>query len=219
MMKSSIIDSKYENDPRDTLINSQPIGAEATSILISESRVVVEGSWEDNVYDCLNDNPTCLMGWCFPWIQIAQTYEKVIGPRKICKNITCTFLTFNLLFFITSGLYNSSDSLYYLYAYRTVALLSNLYVLILLTSIRKGIRKYYSIPETTCKGCEDVCCSFWCPVCVSCQNARQIYERTPSGDKGGCGCTTTGDPSPNEQIWLHEHQPVRCSSYEDFDSI
>ena len=218
-MKSTVIDSKYDIDPRDALISSQPINIEATSILIGESRIVVGGRWKDNVYDCFNDAPTCLMGWCFPWVQIAQTYEKVIGPRKMCRNILFTFLTFYFILFSTSNLYNRTSIIYYLYTYRIMAFFGNLYGLILLTTIRKGIRNYYSIPETTCKGCEDVCCSFWCPVCVSCQNARQIYGNTPDEGNSGCSCTSTGDPSPNEQIWLHERQPVRCGAYGPSDSI
>jgi len=210
MVNTDLKDTDY-NDFTEDLIKTQP--AESTSILIDETSMVVEGRWKDNTYDCFNDVPTCLMGWCCPWIQIAQTYEKVLGPRKMCVSILGTFLLFYFLLLSTSNFYNKTGYTFYLYTYRTMAFLSNLYVLVLLTTIRKGIRNYYNIPETTCKGCEDICCSFWCPVCSSCQNARHIYNNTPEGGRGGCNCTSTGDPSPNEQIWLQEPYPISISAY------
>jgi len=162
-----------------------------------------EGKWKDNIYDCSKDIPTCLMGWWCGWLQIAQMYEKVFGPRNISRNIGCSFLLFYILLAVSSELYTKTQLPIYLLIYRSMVFFSNFYVFVLLVNIRKGIRKYYNIPETKCKGCEDVCYSFWCPMCSSCQNARQLYS-----DETGCNCTTTGDSLSEERIWLYEQQPV-----------
>jgi Cys-rich protein (TIGR01571 family) len=64
-----------------------------------------------------------------------------------------------------------------------------LYTLIVMTKLRKAVRNKYKIPQTTCQGCEDCCCVFFCSCCTIAQLARQTadYER----QRAYC-CTETG---------------------------
>lgn len=43
---------------------------------------------------------------------------------------------------------------------------------------RGHIRAKYNIPEQTCTGCEDFCCSLWCGCCSICQMARHTGKFT-----------------------------------------
>jgi Cys-rich protein (TIGR01571 family) len=64
-----------------------------------------------------------------------------------------------------------------------------LFVLILMIRVRSLVRSKYAIPEQTCTGCEDCCCSFWCHCCVVAQMARHVndYEH----NRASC-CSDTG---------------------------
>jgi Cys-rich protein (TIGR01571 family) len=177
------------------------------SIMINDSVLVPEGKWNDNIYDCFNNLPICCMGWCCGCIQVSQMYEKVVGPRGIYKRILCTFFSLYLILWAAGSLYNQTQNKSYLALYRVIGFIAGTYSLVLMTTIRKRIRNHYNIPETTCTGCEDVCCSFFCPACSSCQNARQIYTRPSHSTNGECIFTPTGD-SGSEVEYLFEQQPT-----------
>jgi Cys-rich protein (TIGR01571 family) len=65
------------------------------------------------------------------------------------------------------------------------------FIFILAVSIRTRayIRQKYKIPEQSCTGCEDCCCSFWCGCCVVAQMGRHTADYRTY--KAGC-CTETG---------------------------
>lgn len=68
--------------------------------------------------------------------------------------------------------------------------LSSVLLLFVLTMrLRSFVRSKYNIPEKTCNGCEDCCCSFWCSACTLCQIGRHTadYNKYPAG----C-CTENG---------------------------
>ena len=176
------------------------------SIVINDSVLVPEGKWNDNVYDCFNNIPICCVGWCCACAQISQMYEKVIGPRGMNKKILCTFFSLYLMMWASGSLYSQSQNKSYLVLYRIIGFVSSAYSIALMTNIRRRIRNHYNIPETTCVGCEDFCCSLCCPMCSSCQNARQIYVGPENTSDGGCSCTPTGDPQ-QEVEYLFEQQP------------
>jgi Cys-rich protein (TIGR01571 family) len=49
-----------------------------------------------------------------------------------------------------------------------LALLGSLFTILTVCQVRKSIRKRDGIPETTCQGCEDVCCAACCNLCTQC---------------------------------------------------
>lgn len=66
-----------------------------------------------------------------------------------------------------------------------------LYLLIATIKARRAVRQQYEIPEHSCSGCEDCCCSFWCHCCTTMQMMRHTadYDSYPAA----C-CTETGLP-------------------------
>ena len=79
-----------------------------------------------------------------------------------------------------------------------LSLLYSFFVLVVLIRTRSHIRHKYQIPEHTCKGCEDCCCSFWCGACTVCQMARHTADY--STYSASC-CSDTGlDPTAPEVV-------------------
>jgi Cys-rich protein (TIGR01571 family) len=77
--------------------------------------------------------------------------------------------------YLSSGVHSSPYSI--LSAIRQVmAYAYGLFLLILMIRVRSLVRSKYSIPEQTCTGCEDCCCSFWCHCCVVAQMARHVND-------------------------------------------
>lgn len=73
-----------------------------------------------------------------------------------------------------------------------VVLLFTVWTIYALYKTRKYVRLTYSIPETTCTGCEDCMCSTFCACCTVAQIGRHTgeYETYP-----GLCCNDTGLPS------------------------
>jgi Cys-rich protein (TIGR01571 family) len=66
------------------------------------------------------------------------------------------------------------------------------YILVVMIRTRAHIRNRYNIPEQTCSGCEDCCCSFWLPCCTVTQMARH----TADYDTYAAACCTETGLSP-----------------------
>jgi Cys-rich protein (TIGR01571 family) len=79
-----------------------------------------------------------------------------------------------------------------------LSLLYSIFLLVVLVRTRSNIRARYQIPEQSCHGCEDCCCSFWCSPCTICQMARHTADYATYGPS--C-CTETGlDPRAPEVV-------------------
>ena len=57
-----------------------------------------------------------------------------------------------------------------------IEILILMFLLFVTIRARQYIRNKYNIPEHTCKGCEDCCCSFWCAPCTICQMGRHTAD-------------------------------------------
>lgn len=64
-----------------------------------------------------------------------------------------------------------------------------IFMLVTLCKTRAHVRRTYGIPETTCRGCEDCCCAYWCGCCTVAQMARHTVDYRQY--EAGC-CTSTG---------------------------
>lgn len=71
----------------------------------------------------------------------------------------------------------------------SLTLLYSIFILIIMMRTRAHIRQKYQIPEQSCQGCEDCCCSFWCSACTVCQMARHTADYKTY--KASC-CSETG---------------------------
>lgn len=63
------------------------------------------------------------------------------------------------------------------------------FTFVIMCKTRAHIRRTYGIPETTCRGCEDCCCSFFCGCCTVAQMARHTTDYRTY--KAAC-CNRTG---------------------------
>lgn len=75
--------------------------------------------------------------------------------------------------------------------YHVFALIVTVFWVYVAVMTRKYIREKNEIPETTCTGCEDCCCSFFCGCCTVAQMARHTAEYETY--VGQC-CSETGLP-------------------------
>jgi len=57
---------------------------------------------------------------------------------------------------------------------------------------RRQMRTRYQIPEQSCSGCEDCCCSFWCSCCTIAQMGRHTADYDTYAAR--C-CTENGHPA------------------------
>jgi Cys-rich protein (TIGR01571 family) len=74
----------------------------------------------------------------------------------------------------------------------TLALAFSLYLLVATCRTRASIRERYAIPEQSCQGCEDCCCSYWCNCCTIAQMMRHTADYDTYDAQ--C-CTETGLPA------------------------
>lgn len=82
--------------------------------------------------------------------------------------------------------------------HQALSFIYGLFVLVVLIRTRKYIRTKYQIPENSCQGCEDCCCSFWCGPCTICQIGRHTADY--SRYSASC-CSETGlDPMAPEVV-------------------
>ncbi|KAI2513576.1 PLAC8 family [Fragilaria crotonensis] len=72
----------------------------------------------------------------------------------------------------------------------------SVYILVALCQTRRKIRDKYNIPPSACGGCDDCCCSFWCPCCTVNQMARHTndYRAYPVECCTGACFNKTGQP-------------------------
>jgi Cys-rich protein (TIGR01571 family) len=178
---------------------------------------VPTGRWRDGLCDCCIHGCChalcCLAFWCRPialgqvmyrmnlslWgNSVAPGNNQSISPFKfmvalvavyfiITNSIAQAFpppppnpdgtITFDSAFRIQRGVING------------LALTFGLFLLVLTVKTRAYIRRTYSIPESSCVGCEDVCCSLLCGSCVVAQMARHTVDYTKHHPS--C-CTDTG---------------------------
>ena len=129
-----------------------------------------------------------------------------------------TFVVYNVvdltIYYVTypyvTGEYNEETGMYILpadvpkWALRldrvreSLTLLYSIFILVIMTRVRAHIRQKYQIPEQSCNGCEDFCCSLWCSACTVCQMARHTadYKAHPASM-----CSDTGlDASAPEVV-------------------
>ena len=60
--------------------------------------------------------------------------------------------------------------------YNFVSFIYGVFLVVVLTIVRKMVREKYQIPEQRFIGCEDFCCAFWCSCCTISQLARQTAD-------------------------------------------
>lgn len=167
------------------------------------------GHWKDGLFDCCQYGVCSASLWCAiccPQLLMGQIMQRMMltwlgepGPIISTKNSFKVVLTIVVAYFVYSLALEFAAMPYsfetlpaYIPILKTVgSVLFSVWALYALCRTRENIRARYSIPEQSCYGCEDLCCSFWCTCCTVAQVARHTgeYETYPAT----C-CTQTGLP-------------------------
>jgi hypothetical protein len=139
------------------------------------------------------------------WMGRPGSIQAVTGAfRKLLYLTASYWLTRVFLFLIIAILDPNVDSrewveppsAYYFFVVvdDTLSYSYLVFVVILLRNLRSAVRSKYAIPEAhSCPtGCEDTCCSLFCPCLVVSQMMRHTADYDSHG--GRC-CTETGLPS------------------------
>jgi hypothetical protein len=134
--------------------------------------------------------------------QVASTFKivAVLFIVYIAVDYALMVITAMLMPDIDANTYNGND---YTQQYMHAAKVANtvlgvrrvwqfvfaIYFLIATIRTRMAVRVQHSIPEESCTGCEDCCCSYWCQCCVTMQMMRQTADY---GKHAGSCCSETG---------------------------
>ena len=111
---------------------------------------------------------------------------------KVCCILVFAYIVYSTAMDLMSASYTIDTMPSWLPLSRSIGtVFYTLWALYALCKTRENTRARYSIEETVCVGCEDVCLSLFCSCCTVAQLARHTgeYEKYP----GAC-CTQTGHP-------------------------
>lgn len=163
------------------------------------------GVWKDGLCDC------CALGCCHPSICCALWCPQLLMGQVLtrmqmtwCGNSTLgneyrsTFAMMVILTMIYMGIwyyYGQHESKHHhqrnTIMMRIAHIIYFLYMLMVMTKLRKAVRRRYKIPQRTCHGCEDCCCVLFCGCCTVAQLARQT---TDYQQRRAVCCSSTGLP-------------------------
>ena len=157
------------------------------------------GKWRDGLCDCFIFGcchpHCCLAYWCQP-LALGQVMTRMNvtpcgrpvvpsswGPYKVMVVIT---IAFNVIYYspyfaalILAPTTGSSGGTILANLKRVRCLVTIAVVIFMLVATcktRARVRRAYSIPETSCHGCEDCCCASWCGFCAVTQMARHTAD-------------------------------------------
>jgi len=163
------------------------------------------GRWKDGLFDLHNAgvcHPSLWCSICFTQISMGQVLQRLrlnwlggAGPDAATKNTFKVVLALCICYAIFTMSLEMADAST---GYNSVpvhtgkfvgGVLFTIYSIWALMKLRENVRAKYSIPEQSCSGMEDLCCSTWCSCCVVAQISRHTGEFETY--KGGC-CSETG---------------------------
>lgn len=172
-----------------------------SSMAIPRASVPV-GHWKDGLFDCFKLGVIHPLLWnarCCLLVALGQVNNRLkltwLGNEgTIAQTVTTfrIFLLISLVHFVVTILVSLPDVNAYIYArsiFNFLDFLFWLFAAFLIIKTRNHIRSKYSIPEQNCRGCEDICCAFWCSCCTVAQMSRHTadYETYT-----GLCCSETG---------------------------
>jgi Cys-rich protein (TIGR01571 family) len=134
-----------------------------------------------------------LMRMQLTWLGEPGPLVRTKNAFKVVLVIVISYFVYTLALEFASAPYTIDTVPGYIPALKLAgSILFSVWAVFSLCRTRESIRARYSIEETTCAGCEDLCCAFWCSCCTVAQVARHTgeYETYPAT----C-CTQTGHPA------------------------
>lgn len=167
------------------------------------------GQWKDGLFELFNAgicHPSLWCSLCCTQIAMGQVISRMqltwVGePGPISRTqqafavvvvLTASFIVYSTCLELANMPYPLDDGIPFITTLRVVGnVLFTAWSIYALCRTRETVRARYQIPEETCEGCEDLCCSVWCGCCVTAQMLRHTgeYETYP-----GNWFTSTGHP-------------------------
>mmetsp|Transcript_14256 Transcript_14256/g.19992 ORF Transcript_14256/g.19992 Transcript_14256/m.19992 type:complete len:212 (-) Transcript_14256:644-1279(-) len=200
--------------PTMKVVEAEPINNRSENIL---------GHWKDGLCDCCKFgcfHPHLWNAWCFPVVLMGQVLTRMkmnwLGDAALEETewrstfrktlyVAIGYFVLRTAFYVppatvqfVNGHYEEvfpDVPIWKIIIHKVLILTFAIYVLTVLTKLRRAVRAKYSIPEERCLGCEDLCCSLWCTPCTAAQLARQTADYEVQHAQ--C-CTSTGfEPDPS----------------------
>jgi len=146
---------------------------------------VLSGAWKDDILGCFRYgifHPSVIVACCCPLVMLGQVMTRLklnwkgnSVPDGEWKDTfkTMVYITVGYFFFnmILSPADPETEDPSFLYS--LLGLCFTIFMIYLLTVVRKYVREKDQIPEKICNGCEDIVCAAFCGCCTVSQLARQ----------------------------------------------
>jgi Cys-rich protein (TIGR01571 family) len=92
------------------------------------------------------------------------------------KHTFRTMIYITLGYFLLNLILSPADPDEYSVFYNILVLVYSVFMIYLVTKVRREVRRRNEIPEEKCVGCEDVVCAAFCGCCTVSQLARQTAD-------------------------------------------
>jgi|Dee2metaT_21_FD_contig_71_613234_length_1023_multi_16_in_0_out_0_1 Cys-rich protein (TIGR01571 family) len=141
--------------------------------------------WKDDIFSCFRYgvcHPSSLLACCCPLILLGQVMTRLkldwlARPdgdwKQTFKIMVCIAIGFGVLDAILSPA-DPEEPCSPIYS--ITMFIYTLFSVYVMMKTRKIVRENDLIGEQTCKGCEDIVCSFFCGCCTASQLARQTAD-------------------------------------------
>jgi len=210
-----------ENDDFDDTKSIARSTCDLRSVQHSVAMIPPNGRWRDELFDCLNDgcfHPMLCNSCICPQVALTQIMARMRitsqGDRNNGRKSRLSIIgiwSFTAAILLLNGMFVyimiRRPQLSLLIICSIPTLLLDLSILVYFFSItvkiRRTIREEFSIPETRCRGCEDVAVSLCCTSCALSQMGRHTADY--STFRGTC-CTITGLPDHVEPYGEREKE-------------
>lgn len=157
---------------------------------------IPEGHWRDGLCDCFVYgccHPLCCLAFWFKPLALGQVMTRLNlsssscnpaprekstswSPFTIMVVIVILYIVINPFILIILNITTGNDSTFISMLQLVLRIAFGLFILLSTCKTRAYIRRKYNIPETSCDGCEDCCCAFWCGCCTVTQMARHTAD-------------------------------------------
>jgi Cys-rich protein (TIGR01571 family) len=98
------------------------------------------------------------------------------APEGEWRNTFRTMIYITLAYIFLNLILSPADPDDYSVLYNILVFVYSVFMIYLVTKVRREVRRRHEIPEERCIGCEDVVCAAFCGCCTVSQLARQTAD-------------------------------------------
>lgn len=108
--------------------------------------------------------------------RLKMTWLAKDAPANEWKNTFRTMIYITLGYIVLNLILSPADPDDYSVLYNILVFIYSVFMIYLVTKVRREVRRRHEIPEEQCIGCEDVVCAAFCGCCTVSQLARQTAD-------------------------------------------